>query len=100
MCHITGEARQGIPSIAAGAADALDARMLNATIDWQIRPTADEAFATNDHSDAGWDAQVLDEFEALGVELAPLAQRLTNVLTRFEGMRHRGLRPQPSSARL
>ena len=64
----------------------LNARMLSATTDWQIRPSAGDVFATNDHSDAGWDAQVLDEFEALGVELAPLAQRLTNVLTRFKGI--------------
>lgn len=64
----------------------LNARMLSATTDWQIRPRADEAFASNDHSDANWDARVLDEVEALGVELAPLVERLTNVLTRFEGI--------------
>lgn len=64
----------------------LNARMLRATTAWQIGPSAVDAFASNDHSDAGWDAEVLDEFERLGVELAPLVERLTKVLTRFEGI--------------
>ncbi|SMX91690.1 MULTISPECIES: transcriptional regulator [unclassified Brevibacterium] len=67
----------------------LNARMLSATTDWQIRPRPDDAFASNDHSDTDWDARVLDEVEALGVELAPVVERLTNILTRFEGILNR-----------
>ena len=63
----------------------LNARMLSATTDWQIRPSPGDAFAANDHSDRDWDARVLEEIEILGIELAPLVKRLTNVLTRFEG---------------
>lgn len=63
----------------------LNARMLNATTDWQIRPSAGDAFAANDHTDRDWDARVLEEIEMLGVELAPLVNRLGNVVTRFEG---------------
>lgn len=64
----------------------LNARMLSATTDWQIRPRPNDSFASNDHSDVNWDARVLNEVETLGVELAPLVERLTNILTRFEGI--------------
>lgn len=63
----------------------LNARMLRATTDWQIKPSADEMFAVNDHCDSAWDSRVLDEVEALGTELAPLVERLSGVLTRFYG---------------
>lgn len=63
----------------------LNARMLSATTDWQIRPRSDDRFAANDHTDSTWDARVFEEIETLGTELAPLVDRLTNVLTRFDG---------------
>ena len=63
----------------------LNARMLRATTDWQIRPCADDMFAVNDHCDSTWDSRVLDEIEALGTELAPLVERLSSILTRFDG---------------
>lgn len=63
----------------------LNARMLQATTDWQLRPNSDDRFATNDHTDEAWDARVLDEFARLGTELAPLVERLTGVLERFDG---------------
>lgn len=64
----------------------LNARMLRATTDWQIRPRGEDGSAANDHSDSSWDARVLDEIETLGRELAPLVERLTGVLTRFDGV--------------
>lgn len=63
----------------------LNARMLCATTDWQIRPRTDDRFAANDHTDSIWDARVLGEIETLGTELSPLVERLTSVLTRFDG---------------
>lgn len=63
----------------------LNARMLQATTDWQLRPNGDDRFAANDHTDGAWDARVLYEFERLGTELAPMVERLTAVLTRFDG---------------
>lgn len=63
----------------------LNARLLRATTDWQIRPSADDMFAVNDHCDSAWDSRVLDEVEALGTELAPLVERLSGVLLRFDG---------------
>lgn len=63
----------------------LNTRLQRACTDWQLRPTANERLAVNDHSDPAWDAAVLDELAALDLALAPLADRLGNVLTRFRG---------------
>ncbi|MEV4086254.1 transcriptional regulator [Nonomuraea fuscirosea] len=63
----------------------LNARLVRAVTDWQIRPTDTDQFAPNDHSDDAWDGGVLDELTALGAELTPLADRLKNVLPRFDG---------------
>ena len=67
----------------------LNARLVRAVTEWQINPTNDDQFAPNDHSDPAWDARVLDELTRLGTELTPLEQRLTDVLTRFDGYAHR-----------
>lgn len=63
----------------------LNARLLRAVTDWQIRPTETDRFAPNDHSDRAWDARVLAELVALGGELSPLIERLSTVLARFDG---------------
>ncbi|MEV0675385.1 transcriptional regulator [Actinosynnema sp. NPDC050436] len=63
----------------------LNARLLRAVTDWQIRPTAEERFAPNDHVDTTWDGRILAELAALDDELPPLCGRLTGVLTRFDG---------------
>lgn len=63
----------------------LNARMLSAIADWQIRASADDAFAANDHTDTAWDSQVLGEIETLGIDLTPLMDRLSGILTRFDG---------------
>ncbi|WP_150461157.1 helix-turn-helix domain-containing protein [Nesterenkonia ebinurensis] len=61
----------------------LNARLLRAVTNWQIRPTATDQFAPNDHTDRAWDGRVLEELTALGRDLAPLTKRLSAVLARF-----------------
>ncbi len=63
----------------------LNARLVHACTDWQVKPTDDDRLAPNDHSDPAWDGGVLDELAALSVALAPLVERLTSVLARFAG---------------
>lgn len=63
----------------------LNARLQRACTDWQLRPTPDDRLATNDHTDADWDARVLDELAAIEQGLTPLADRLGRLLARFGG---------------
>ncbi|MFB4318096.1 transcriptional regulator [Actinomadura sp. 21ATH] len=63
----------------------LNALLLAACTDWQIRPTAGDRLAVNDHSDPAWDDGVLHELDGVSRALAPLAGRLGNVLARFRG---------------
>ncbi|AEE44558.1 hypothetical protein [Cellulomonas fimi] len=67
----------------------LNARLQQACTDWQLRPTADDRLAVNDHTDVAWDARVHDELAAVADGLAPLADRLARVLARFDGYHHR-----------
>lgn len=63
----------------------LNARLQVACTRWQLRPTADDPLAFNDHTDHAWDQQVLDDLARLADELEPLAARLAAVLGRFGG---------------
>ncbi|MEU9891560.1 transcriptional regulator [Sphaerisporangium sp. NPDC051011] len=63
----------------------LNALLLRACTDWQLRPTADDRLAVNDHSDHAWDARVLSELAGIDRALTPLADRLGSILTRFRG---------------
>jgi hypothetical protein len=63
----------------------LNARLLRACTDWQMRPTDRDPLAVNDHTDPAWDARVLDELTAVGAALTPLAGRLERALARFAG---------------
>ncbi|MGI5161815.1 transcriptional regulator [Microbispora sp. CA-102843] len=63
----------------------LNALLLQACTDWQLRPTAGDRLAVNDHSDPAWDAGVLHELACVDRALTPLADRLGRVLTRFRG---------------
>jgi hypothetical protein len=63
----------------------LNTRLQRACTDWQLRPTANDRLAANDHSDRAWDAGILDELTAIDLALAPLADRLGNLLARFRG---------------
>lgn len=67
----------------------LNARLLRAVTDWQIKPTGADQFAPNNHSDHVWDERVLAELTDLGTGLAPLTERLSAVLTRFDGYQNR-----------
>lgn len=63
----------------------LNERLQRACTDWQIRPTAEDSLAFNDHSDPAWDGKVIDELTALGKALEAVGERLTSVLDRFQG---------------
>ncbi|MFI6921259.1 transcriptional regulator [Nonomuraea spiralis] len=63
----------------------LNALLLRACTDWQLRPDGRDRLAVNDHSDPAWDARILHELTVVGRALAPLAERLTGVLARFGG---------------
>ncbi|MFI9596502.1 transcriptional regulator [Nonomuraea sp. NPDC052265] len=63
----------------------LNALLLKACTDWQLRPDGRDRLAVNDHSDPAWDARILHELTVVGRALQPLAERLTGVLARFGG---------------
>ena len=63
----------------------LNARLLQACTDWQLRPEAHDRLTPNTHTDPEWDAQVLGELAALDGELGPLVTELSSALARFEG---------------
>ncbi|MFI6799981.1 transcriptional regulator [Streptosporangium canum] len=63
----------------------LNALLLQACTDWQLRPTAGDRLAVNDHSDPAWDAGILYELAGIDRALLPLADRLGSVLARFRG---------------
>ena len=63
----------------------LNALLQQACTDWQLKPTANDPLAANDHEDPAWDAGVLDELRVLNSALAPLSRRLTDALPRFQG---------------
>ncbi|MET7333575.1 transcriptional regulator [Nonomuraea sp. NPDC005650] len=63
----------------------LNAILQRACTDWQLRPTAGDRLAANDHSDPAWDARILYELAGIDRSLTPLADRLGSVLTRFRG---------------
>lgn len=61
----------------------LNARLVRACTDWQLRPTREDALAPNDHTDPSWDAPILVELTTLSTALAPLIERLGGVMARF-----------------
>jgi hypothetical protein len=63
----------------------LNGRLLAACTNWQLRPTRDDALASNDHSDVAWDQRVLAELATLGDELDGVAEALGVQLERFQG---------------
>ena len=68
---------------------ALNGRLQQACTDWQIRPTADDALAFNDHSDSGWDIEVIEELATLAEALEKISDQLDTVLDRFRGYNSR-----------
>jgi hypothetical protein len=63
----------------------LNGMLQQACTDWQLRPTAKDPLAANDHSDAAWDAGVLQELKVIDGALRGITRRLTEVLPRFQG---------------
>lgn len=61
----------------------LNARLVRACTDWQLRPTGKDRLAVNDHGDPKWDARVLDELSALDSDLRRLVGGLAQALARF-----------------
>ena len=60
-------------------------RLLQACTDWQLRPTAADPLAANEHTDPEWDQQVLHTLSSLSEELRTLGQILGGQLARFQG---------------
>lgn len=63
----------------------LNDRLLRACTDWQLRPTAGDPLAENDHGDPLWDGRVLGDLADVEAGLGPLVARLVAVLERFRG---------------
>lgn len=63
----------------------LNARLLRACTDWQLRPSPEDRLVPNDHIDGSWDARILRELTAIERELGPLNDRLADLLARFGG---------------
>nr|WP_245354153.1 transcriptional regulator [Brachybacterium sacelli] len=62
-----------------------NARLVQACTDWQLRPVDGDPLAVNDHSEPARDARILEELTRVGNALAPITDRLTAVLERFDG---------------
>ena len=54
-----------------------------ACTDWQVRPTARDPLARNDHDDLRWDHHVLTRLRGYEADLAALCERLSAHLERF-----------------
>ncbi|MEV6416409.1 transcriptional regulator [Kribbella sp. NPDC051718] len=67
----------------------LNGRLQRACTDWQLRPTASDPLAFNDHTDLDWDQQVIDELGALSDSLKKISAGICGVLGRFDGYDHR-----------
>ena len=63
----------------------LNGLVLRACTDWQLRPAPAHRLSPNDHTDPGWDDDVLNVLHGVSQDLAPLIERLADVLTRFRG---------------
>jgi hypothetical protein len=63
----------------------LNERLQRICTDWQIRPTATDALAFNDHSDPDWDRRVIDELSTVAEMLRAVSARIGAVLDRLQG---------------
>ena len=60
-----------------------NARLLRASTDWQIRPSATDPLAPNTHADPRWDSRILRELADLADYLRRACRTLSNRLLRF-----------------
>jgi hypothetical protein len=56
-----------------------------ACTDWQLRPTASDPLAGNDHFDPVWDRRALESLDVLDAVLSALVGELSDALARFAG---------------
>ena len=63
----------------------LNSRFLDAITRWQVRPTAWDRMAANDHTDWAWDERALETLSGLARHLGALGDRLAAALERFDG---------------
>ncbi len=61
----------------------LNARLTDACSRWQLRPTAWDALARNDHDDWAWDERVLDDLAGVGRRLMSLGEPAARALPRL-----------------
>lgn len=66
--------------------------VLQACTDWQLRPTAADNFAANNHTDSEWDARIIETLTSVSEELDGLNRQLVAVLARFAGYHTRFVR--------
>jgi hypothetical protein len=67
----------------------LNSHFLTAVTSWQIRPTATDPLAANDHTDRSWDGRVIDDLRGLQARLRPVNEQLAAALERFAGYTER-----------
>jgi hypothetical protein len=88
-CRLAEELRRTDSSTAVQAAyDQFlpqNGRLLRAATDWQLRPSATDPLAVNDHTDRVWDGRVLDTLGDLSGQLAGIGRALGDRLARFSG---------------
>ena len=65
--------------------EGLNGRLVQASTDWQLRPTPADRFAANTHDDTAWDDRVVRELADLERELRPVVHELARALARFAG---------------
>ncbi|MBA2557121.1 MAG: transcriptional regulator, partial [Chloroflexi bacterium] len=63
----------------------LNAALLRACTDWQLKPAPGDRLAPNDHADPAWDDSVLQALAGINQVLDPLIDRLADLLARFRG---------------
>lgn len=63
----------------------LNARLLQACTDWQLRPRSPGRLEANDHTNPEWDGRILVELDRLSEYLVDPVTRLTTKLNRFSG---------------
>ncbi|MGF1664525.1 MAG: hypothetical protein ACFCVG_19035 [Kineosporiaceae bacterium] len=63
----------------------LNAVVLRAVTDWQLRPAPAGRLVPNDHADPAWDLAVLEVLDRVTPYLAPIVATLAAVLARFGG---------------
>jgi hypothetical protein len=67
----------------------LNSHFLTTVTHWQIRPTATDPLAANDHTDGRWDERVIDDLRGLQAGLRPVNEQLAAALERFAGYSER-----------